>query len=266
MLPYTPQAQLLMQDLAQRYGVSQDAVSSLMQALIAGNSTMAQFNHPELGGSGQWMQGGMTMLSDMFNYGLQSRVNGLCAELAQFLSQNQVYVQAPPSMGHWGAAGGGGAGWWPAELGQPSASGSQNTTRYAYFPDRRRLAVDCDGVVAVYDTLDHQIGGFSQQQGYGGSATFSSQYGNFRIDSLPRASGSWSAGAPPATAAPMAPTSPPPPPPPPAQNASPGTAPGLTADRNEIFSLLQKLADLKEKGILTEGEFAAKKSELLSRL
>jgi hypothetical protein len=43
--------------IAQRYGVSVDAVMTLLEALIRGQGTMAQFNHAELGGSGQWMQG-----------------------------------------------------------------------------------------------------------------------------------------------------------------------------------------------------------------
>jgi hypothetical protein len=31
---------------------------------------MAQFDHPDLGGMGQWTAGGMTMIGDMFNAGL----------------------------------------------------------------------------------------------------------------------------------------------------------------------------------------------------
>ena len=41
------------------------------------------------------------------------------------------------------------------------------------------------GEVWVYDTLDHQIGGFSQQQGVGGSITFTSQYGTVNLSTLP---------------------------------------------------------------------------------
>src|SRR6516225_10748350 len=83
-------------DLAQRYGVSADAVMALLQALVNGNGTMAQFNHPELGGSGQWMRGGMTMVGDMFNYGLKSKVDGLCSDLSQLLIQ-QPFVPFPAS-------------------------------------------------------------------------------------------------------------------------------------------------------------------------
>jgi hypothetical protein len=74
----TPGGHQAIQDLAQRYGVSVDAVRTLLFAVAAGGGTLAQFYHPELGGNGQWMSGGMTMVGDMFNYGLKATVSG-CA-------------------------------------------------------------------------------------------------------------------------------------------------------------------------------------------
>ena len=68
-------------DLAQRYGFSSDAVLSMLESVVNGNGTMAQFSHPEFGGSGQWMRGGMIMVSDMFNNQLKGRIDGLCNEL-----------------------------------------------------------------------------------------------------------------------------------------------------------------------------------------
>ena len=199
----TLQGQQAVQDLAQRYSVSTDAVMTLLHALINGNGTMAQFNHPELGGSGQWMQGGMTMVGDMFNYSLQSKVDGLCTELAGLLarqpgvisttgSQFQAQGGQQQSSGSGqgtslfiAEAGSGGSNWWPAELGMPAATGAQNAVRYAYFSQARRLVVDLNGQVTVYDTLDHQIGGVSQQQGGGSSVTFTSQYGTVSLADLP---------------------------------------------------------------------------------
>ena len=75
--------------------------------------------------------------------------------------------------------------WWPSELGSPSATGSQNNLKYAYFAGSRRLAVDSGGGIWVYDTQDHQIGGFGQQQGLGNSIVFTSQYGTVNLSSLP---------------------------------------------------------------------------------
>ncbi len=74
--------------------------------------------------------------------------------------------------------------WWPAELGFPNGTGAQNQVRYAYFNQKRRLAVELNGHVTVYDTLDHQISGVSQQQGRGGSLTLTSQHGTVRPNRL----------------------------------------------------------------------------------
>jgi hypothetical protein len=81
------------------------------------------------------------------------------------------------------------ANWCPADLGIPSSLGTQNEVRYAYFPATRRLAIDINGKVTVYDTQDHQISGFSQQQPESGSLSFSSQLGGVDVSRLPAVSG-----------------------------------------------------------------------------
>jgi hypothetical protein len=48
----TDQGRQKIDELAQRYAVSTDAVMTLLQALLNSNGTMAQFNHQELGGGG----------------------------------------------------------------------------------------------------------------------------------------------------------------------------------------------------------------------
>ena len=72
----TPDGQRIVIDLAQRYGFSPDAVTHLLIAVVNGNGAMAQFSHPEFGGSGQWMRGGMTMLGDMFNSASEGAYRG----------------------------------------------------------------------------------------------------------------------------------------------------------------------------------------------
>jgi hypothetical protein len=69
-------------------------------------------------------------------------------------------------------------------LGVPSSLGAQNEVRYAYFPATRRLAIDINGKVTVYNTQDHQINGFSQQQPGSGSLNFSSQLGDIDVSRL----------------------------------------------------------------------------------
>ena len=50
----TPEGQRLIEEIAQRHRVSADSALTLLRALVAGHGGMAQFNHPELGGMGQW--------------------------------------------------------------------------------------------------------------------------------------------------------------------------------------------------------------------
>jgi len=259
----------MVNDLSQRHGFTPDAVTHMLFAVLNGNGTMAQFNHPEFAGSGQWMQGGMLMLGDMFNHALKGRVDALCWEISEILA-NQPGLLRSGSYQSQSQSGGGqqsqAAGapmgesslfvpdpavqWWPRDLGAPSATGSQNNVRYAYFASAHRLAVETNGQVWVYDTLEHQIGGFSQQQGMGGSILFTSQYGTVNLASLPVISID---GRPPAS--PRSVT---------ASAAASTAAP--SAQEADIFSAIERLADLRDKGILNDEEFAQKKADLLSRL
>ena len=266
----TAEAQKIIDTLAQRYQFSSEAVLSLLQAIRNGNGTMAQFNHPEFGGSGQWMQNSMIMTADMFNHGLKHRIANLCEELAvlcasqpnfsanvSFQAQQQTYSPHPDNqqqqnsfktipmaslfvpLGDFGH-------WWPDNLPSPNSTGSQNNAKYAYFAGVRRLAIEVSGQVTLYDTLDHQITGFSQQQARDGTITFTSQHGTVAVNSLPI----------------VAP-----------DNLSVQSAIEVNTvnkpvihQEADIFLALEKLADLKSKGILTESEYSAKKAELLARL
>lgn len=279
----SPAGQQRIDDIAQRHGFSTDAVMSMLESVINGNGSMAQFSHPEFGGSGQWMQGGMIMLSDMFNNYLKGRVDALCGELSSLIASQpdllrsgsfQSQSQGGQGQAHYGGgqqqqqggyggqqqspagpvgpvslfvppAPGTSGDWWPAGLGWPNSTGAQNGVRYAYFAQIRRLAIEVNGTVTVYDTLDHQIGGFSQQQSYGGSLSFTSQYGLVDVASLPVVSAGGGASAVPVVEA---------------ATASQSEA------RADIFATIERLAELRGKGILSDDEFATKKAELLSRL
>jgi hypothetical protein len=63
-------------------GFSEEAVATLWKSMVHGRGAMAQFNHPELGGDGQWMRFGMAMVGDRFNLTLASRVGALGDRLA----------------------------------------------------------------------------------------------------------------------------------------------------------------------------------------
>ena len=143
----------------------------------------------------------------------------------------------------------------PSDLRSPNSTGAQNDVRYAYFALARRLAIDIGGTVTVYDTLDHEIGGFSQQQSVGASLSLSSQHGPIQVASLPVISSSGD------------------------DALTKATTPGeqqpesvrekrdtATAFDQDVFTAIEKLANLKAKGIISDEEFSAKKTELLNRV
>ncbi len=289
-------------DVAARHGVSQDAVLVLLRALVAGHGSQAQFNHPDLGGMGQWSMGGMTMIGDMFNNGLKARVDAMCGELSGALQRDTVFTAARPATasqsqsqsGSGGSlaagsgssffvtAGNGPGTWWPDELGQASSTGSQNSLRYALFPQSHRLAIDVAGKVTVYDTLDHHISGFSQQQSGDQSLTFTSQNGLVRVWDLPvvsdkddlpvaaeapskSAQAEGSEATPPESNEALRPRDHATIPTPHAQPAT-STDGHSERDEDEIFRKIERLADLHMKEILSTEEFQTKKAELLARL
>jgi hypothetical protein len=90
----------------------------------------------------------------------------------------------------------------------------------------------------------HQISSVSQQQGRGGSLTFTSQHGTVSASTLPVVSVDGVQ-----TKAPEPPLAP----------ASGPYRPG-TAQETDVFTKIERLAELQKKGILSSEEFAAKKS------
>ncbi len=261
----TTEGQNIVNELSNKYNLSQDAVIHMIGAVNNGGGTMAQFNCPELGGGGQWMRGGMTMVGDMFNYSLKNTVDNLCNEISNALAYTIIFPLAPKGTRLSNQ-------WWPVELGNPFSSGAQNSTRYAIF--QNRLAVDVNGQVTVYDTLDNNISGISQQQGGNDSLTFSSQYGTILVSTLPIISGFGEKHAPNNQAL---------------NNfiqavhtnvvvepivepvieqvvVSNSTNSALNESSKNIIELIEQVASLHKAGILTDNEFNTKKSELLSRL
>lgn len=246
-----PTASDAIDDIAQRHGFSTDAIRTMLKAITTGHATMAQFNHSEFSGPGQWMRGGMTMVSDMFNHGLKERVDALCRELSDFV----VHQSLPdPSDGAQPGRSDDARPW--ADLGWPDSTGSQNGMRYAYHSGARRLVIENGGQVTVYDTGDHRITGFAQQQSGASTLSFSSQHGPIDLanlpvikgeDTLPRSLQKEPLGAPPVLGR---------------WDVSVAPAGGMA----EICSTIEKLADLHQRGILDNGEFARKKLELLDRL
>jgi len=220
----TPEGEKVIAALAERYAVSVDAVKLMLDAVAKATVD--------------------NLCNELSN--LLARQPGIVSLATQTQSQSQgsgiasegVSLFVPQSSYQSGT-------WWPSELGSAAATGAQNSLRYAYFPMSRRLAIDYGGRIEIYDTLDHNIQGFGQQQSGDASLTFNSQHGVFRVDSLPRADGGHQS-------------------PKPAVGASAPAASG--SDASSVVSLIEQLGHLKELGILTDEEFATKKAELLKRL
>ncbi|MES1950438.1 hypothetical protein S4A8_06253 [Salinisphaera sp. S4-8] len=249
-------------ELAERYGFSREAVGVLKRALAQGHGSMASFNHPELGGAGQWMRGGLLMIEDAFNHELKARIDALCHALGEhrdvrapagaFASQHQFQSSHDTggddfAYASWADS----ADWWPTELGSPNATGQQNDLHYAYFAGPRRLALRKGNQLTIHDTGEHRITGISQQQGNDlASLRFTSQHGPVALASLPVVERSAPASDQPG-----------------GQGAPCARESADAAPRDsQVFDAIERLGDLKAKGLLSDEEFAAKKQELLARL
>lgn len=121
-------------ELARKHGFSVGAVEHLAAALKRGGGKLAQFNHPELGGMGQWMPG-MIMISDPFNHALKARLECLVLELGQTSGAEEA-----------------------ADL-----AGESGPLRFAYYRRRRRLVVEQWGQTQAYDTSGVEITSASVQ-------------------------------------------------------------------------------------------------------
>ena len=177
----------LIDSVSIRHSVSKDAVRTILRALRSGGGTMAQFSHPEFGGMSQWSPG-MSMVGEMFNTSLKSKLDAVCTELA-------AYVAHTPSTDQDRGREGGEVSyqssrqrsdWWPMNLGTPSAVGAQNDLQYAVFLGTRRLAIKDGERIEIYDTGNHRIFGVAQAQSVDQTLTFTSQDGLVRVKDLPK--------------------------------------------------------------------------------
>ena len=177
-----PETRERVAEIAGWHGFSAAAAEVMLDAVARGGGAMAQFDHPEFGGPGQWMRGGMTMVGDMFNTALKARVEALCADLSAVFESDPELARARVTLASPSAPA---DAWWPAGLPAPDSAGAQNDVRYAWFAAPRRLAIERAGTVTLYDTLDHRIGGVVQQQSGTSTLTFTSQHGAVDVARLP---------------------------------------------------------------------------------
>jgi hypothetical protein len=165
-----------------RHSVSPDAVRVILRALRSGGGTMAQFSHPDFGGMSQWLPG-MTMVGDMFNNSLKSKLDAVCTELAAYVAHTPSTDQDRGREVSYHSSRRR-SDWWPMNLGTPSAVGAQNDLQYAVFPGTRRLAIKDGERIEIYDTGKHRIFGVAQAQSVDQTLTFTSQDGLVRVKDL----------------------------------------------------------------------------------
>jgi hypothetical protein len=174
----------LVERMAKRHSVSPAAVQVVLTALRSAGGRMAQFSHADFGGMSQWSPG-MSMVGDMFNTQLKAKLDALCSDIAAHLDASgdaSGMRSAADEVSYRSMSRS--ADWWPAGLGRPGAVGAQNDLRYAVFPDTRRLVIDDQGAVSVYDTGDHRIFGVAQGQSSDRTLSFTSPNGLVRVADL----------------------------------------------------------------------------------
>ena len=166
----------MVQRMAKSHSVSPAAVQVVLAALRSGGGRMAQFSHSDFGGMSQWSPG-MSMVGDMYNTQLKSKLDALCSDLAAYLDFSET--GEPPAVGNAVSyrPTKGASDWWPAGLGTPGAVGAQNNLRYAVFSEARRLVIEDQGAITVYDTGSHRIFGVAQAQSADQTLSFTSQDG-----------------------------------------------------------------------------------------
>jgi hypothetical protein len=162
-----------LQHLADQHGFSLGAITMLWTGLRASQGHQVQFNHPELGGLGQW-QPGQVMIGDMSDSTLKARVERACAELAQLARQ----LPPPPLLDNFVAL-----------YGEARLSGAQNGLRYAYFPRHELLVVQQGERVRKFSTAGYELYGVGQASQNGGQPAlrFSTNRGYIDYDELPLA-------------------------------------------------------------------------------
>ena len=179
----SPASPKFLSQLAKKHAVSEEAVAELFAALQRGGGSMAQFSHPDLGGTGQWMPNGMVMVGDMFNRPLKEKVDALGRDLLPHLqtsARSAPRRDAPADATER-------LPWWPKEFkSRPAATGGQNDFRYAYFPEENALVVERRGETITYDTSGHDLHGFGQQQVSSSGFTLRSAQGTLDLSELPR--------------------------------------------------------------------------------
>jgi hypothetical protein len=161
--------------IAKKHGVSVGAVMMLLSGLQNSGGNQVQFNHPDLGGMGQW-QSGMVMIGDMFNYALKAKVDELCRELSELAKSEKAQESKKSVIKNFDAI-----------YGKPAFQGSQNDMKYAYYPEKHIFILEQYGELGKYNTKGYQVSGVSQQQSnFSQDLKLNTDKGEIAISALPK--------------------------------------------------------------------------------
>ncbi|OIN60264.1 hypothetical protein [Arsenicibacter rosenii] len=137
--------------IAQTHSLSEEVVTHLFNQLSLGHGKQAQFNHPALGGMGQW-QNGMLMVSDFSNHALKAKLTGVFADLVRLYTRQG----APEAIGTRPET---------DNPGKPSMVATQNHLTVNYYQDKALLVITDNQrrTATTYSVAPHRLTGVSQQ-------------------------------------------------------------------------------------------------------
>ena len=147
---------------------------------------MAQFSHADFGGMSQWSPG-MSMVGDMFNSQLKSKLDALCTDIAAHLDASEAVSGAvtskPDEVSYRSEAAS--PGWWPMATWATRPRWVDRTTSDTQSSPKPVGWLSRDwGTIFTYDTGNHQIFGVSQTQSSDRTLSFTSQSGLVKVTDL----------------------------------------------------------------------------------
>ena len=76
------------------------------------------------------------------------------------------------------------ASWPPPQLRRPTSSGTHGNVKFAFFADKKRLLIETDGALQIFDSGAHQIREVDEPGGERPTVEFISQNGRHPICEL----------------------------------------------------------------------------------